>query len=133
MNTIDYARKLGEAIQQDEAYIKYHEADKAAQDDSVLQDLIGKFNLKKMDLNLQIQAQKRDEERIAKLQAELKEVYEAVMQNATMVALNDAKKEIDQKLAFINQIIIGSVNGEDPQKIEFSNCTSDCSTCQGCK
>ena len=50
-----------------------------------------------------------------------------------MVAYTEAKNELDKLLNFINQIIGGSVNGENPDEIEEkSACSGNCSGCSGC-
>ena len=51
-----------------------------------------------------------------------------------MIAFNEAKQEIDNLMNFVNQILVMSVNGEDPDTIEQqSGCTGSCSTCPGCQ
>ena len=46
MDVIEMARELGKAIQQDERYKRIDAAKKANDEDSQLQELIVKFNLK---------------------------------------------------------------------------------------
>ncbi len=57
-----------------------------------------------------------------------------IMSTPLMVEYNAAKQEMDEALTFVNQIIIGSVNGEDPDTIEpmEMGCGGNCASCQGC-
>ena len=54
MTTIEAARKLGAALQADEAYIKYTEAVKKNDENEELQKIISEFNLKRMNLDAEI-------------------------------------------------------------------------------
>ena len=46
---------------------------------------------------------------------------------------NAAKSDLDGLVPFINQIIVGSANGQDPDNIQQSTgCTGSCSSCSGC-
>ena len=51
MDVIATARQLGKAIQQDERYLRLMVAQQMNDSDEELQSLIGKFNLKRIDLN----------------------------------------------------------------------------------
>ncbi len=135
MDIIAMAREMGKAIQKAPMYTNYHKAKDAADADATLQDLIGKFNLKKLDLQNEIQSQGRSSERMKELDSELKELYETIMQNPNMQAYNDAKAELDDLLSFVNQIIVNSTNGQDPdtiQKESAEGCGGSCSSCSGC-
>lgn len=134
MNTIDMARELGKAIQMDERYARYHAAREKNDQDEALQKMIGDFNLKRMDLNAEMQKEERDSEKLTKLDGEIKELYSDIMKNENMNAYNDAKTEMDDLLSQINIIITMSANGEDPMtcSTEQSGCSGSCSTCGGC-
>ena len=134
MDIITMARELGKAIQQDETYTKYQAAQKAADEDKVLQDLIGEFNLRRIELSQEMNkvGDQKDQNKIDALDAQLREQFQKAMAHPTMAEYNICKQEMDAKMSFINQILSASVNGEDPDSVEESSCTGSCSSCGGC-
>ena len=58
MNVIEKTRELGELLQADERYVKYHETKKKNDEDKELQDMIGELSLIQRCQN-QIKAQIR--------------------------------------------------------------------------
>ena len=95
MDVISLARQLGKAIQQDESYIKMMHCAQVNDEDQELQDLIGRFNLKVVDLNNEINKSDKDQSRIDALNEEVRELYGKLMTNTSMTAYNDAKNEMD--------------------------------------
>lgn len=134
MDVISMARELGKEIQKDPRFTAYQNASVTADADQELQDLIGKFNLKKIDLQNEIQNPDKTTESLHAIDTVLKELYAKIMENEHMVAYNVAKREMDSMLSFIQDIITASANGEDPDTVEesTSSCTGSCSTCGGC-
>ncbi len=134
MTTIEAARKLGAAMQADEAYIKYIEAVKSNDENEELQKIISEFNLKRMNLDAEISKDEKEksEEKIKTLNEELRAIYNEIMQNPAMVEFNSAKAGMDKLLQDINSIIMMCAQGADPETCEISNCTGSCSTCGGC-
>ena len=133
MNLIKQAREMGKAIQASEEYAKLRKAQEANDNDAELQDLIGKFNLKRMELNNLLAKDEKDEEKLGKMNAELRELYQQVMSNVHMTEYNDAKNAMDMLMNQVNAILVMSVNGEDPDTCDPTpSCTGSCSTCGGC-
>ncbi len=134
MDIIKMARELGKEIQKDPRYTAYNNAQAKADADTELQDLIGKFNLKKIDLQNEIQNPDKTQESLRAIDAVLKDLYAKIMENDNMVAYNVAKREMDNMLNFVQEIITAAANGEDPDTVEenTSSCTGSCSTCGGC-
>ena len=133
MDIIKMARELGKAIQQDDKVIAYNLARQHNDSDEKLQELIGKFNLKRLELNNVLGKSDRDTDRIAQLDKEIKEIYAEVMNNPNMIAYNTTKQEVDRMMNFVTQILTGSVNGEDPDSIEEqTGCSGSCEGCSGC-
>ena len=133
MDIIEYTRELGKMIQADENYIKLHTAEKEADADEKLQELIKEFNLKRLAINVETQKVEKDGEKIAKLNKEMQAVYADIMSNEHMIAYNEAKQEFDKLSSRILAIIQNSAAGEDPETTDFSaSCTGSCSTCGGC-
>ena len=134
MDVIATARQLGKAIQQDERYLRLMVAQQMNDWDEELQSLIGKFNLKRIDLNGEINKSEKDQEKITAINGEVKELYAQIMANKNMSAYNDAKNEVDGLVDFVMQILRGSLDGEDPDQIEQKSggCSGSCASCSGC-
>lgn len=133
MDIIEMARELGSAIQEDERYLNYRLAQQKNDEDAGLQQMIGEFNLKRVALNQEMQNSERDQEKLQKLDGEIKALYREIFANENMIAYNNARTEMESLTKFINQIIAGSVNGEDPRSIEPNQgCEGNCGGCAGC-
>ncbi len=135
MGTIEMARELGKAIQQDERYKAYHNAKKANDSDEALQELIGEFNLKRLELNQEMSKAEKDNEKLSRLDNEIKSLYGNIMANESMAAFTKAKNDMDDLLSQINMVITMSANGEDPATCPTEmphSCSGSCSSCSGC-
>lgn len=133
MDVIKTARELGKAIQEDERFIRYAKARLANDNDTDLQNAIGNFNIKRMELEKAASEDSKDEVAIKVLNEELRTIYGEVMANPTMVEYNTAKALVDQMMSEVNIVISKSLDGEDPETLEIeSGCTGSCSTCGGC-
>lgn len=133
MDVIEITRKLGAAIQQDERYINYAKAKLANDNDEGLQKNIGEFNLIRMQLDNELTAEERNEDKIKELNEKLRMIYTEVMSSDSMVAYNTSKAGLDKMLNEINTLISMCVEGEDPETCDIaSQCTGSCSTCGGC-
>ena len=129
---IEKARELGVGIQDTDEFTAFIVAKTAADKSEILQDKLGQFNLKKLDLNRAIIAEEKDNEKIAELNAEVKRLYEEIVSDPLMIAYSTTKDELDGVVRFIMQIIEGSAAGENPDEIEEQACGGDCSSCGGC-
>ncbi len=134
MTTIEAARKLGAAMQADEAYVRYTDAVKKNDNNEELQIKISEFNLKRMNLDNEISKDEneKDSEKITALNTELRAIYDDIMANPAMIEFNEAKAGMDKLLQDINSIIMMCAQGADPETCEISACTGSCSTCGGC-
>lgn len=135
MDVIKAARELGKAIQNDERYKGYVEAKNENDKDEALQQLIGEFNLKRENLQLEMNKSQDniDNDKVQRLNKELQECYEKVMGNAHMANFAIMKNALDNLLQEVQGIISLCCEGEDPDTCEVKHsCTSDCSTCGGC-
>ncbi|MCM1329500.1 MAG: YlbF family regulator [Ruminococcus sp.] len=134
MNVIDKARELGKMIQEDERYAAYCKAKEANDGDEKLQQMIGEFQNKRMELNVEMSKDDRSAERLTALDNEIKSLYGEIMANENMNAYNEAKNAMDDMLSRINMVITYSANGEDPMTCptEQQSCSGSCSTCGGC-
>lgn len=133
MDMIEKAREFGKAIAQDERVIRYNLARQKSDEDMELQEMIGQFNLKRIELNGQMSKEEKDDAKLASLDKEIKALYERIMHNDCMIAYNAAKQEVDAAMRFVNQILAASVNGEDPDSVvEDTGCGGNCASCGGC-
>ena len=133
MDIIEQVRELGRMIQADESYIKMKEAEKSADADTELQELIKEFNLKRLSINTENAKVQKDPERIKKLNSEMQKVYSDIMSNENMVAYNEAKQKYDTLTVRVNTILQNCIAGEDPNTTDYdASCTGSCSTCGGC-
>ena len=134
MDVTAMARELGKAIQADDRYIAYTLAKQANDDDEQLQNLINAFNLKRMQLQMEVGKADKDDDKIAELDEVIKTSYKSIMDNPKMKVYQAAKEGLDELLNQINTIISMSANGMDPDQInlDLASCTGNCSTCGGC-
>ena len=132
MDVITMARELGKALQQEETFINWQNAQRVADADTELQALIGEFNLKRMIINDEASKQDRDQEKLTKANKEMREVYSKIMSNDNMIAYNDAKSAFDAVYNRVNAIMQQSAQGPDPDTADAVDCTGSCSTCGGC-
>lgn len=130
---VELARELGKEIQKDPSYINVKAAEQACDEDKALQELIAEFNMKRMTLNQEVNNPEKDEEKIAKINEELRACYDKVMNNENMNNYNNFRAELDHKLKHVIDIITMSAEGADPDTVqEQSECSCDCSSCGGC-
>ena len=102
--------------------------------DEELQDMIGEFNLARMDLNNEISKTERDDARVAELNEKVNTLYSKIMNDEGMLAYNEAKQECEALVNYIDAIINTAMNGGDPMTVQepSASCTGSCSTCGGC-
>ncbi|MGN0589611.1 MAG: YlbF family regulator [Ruminiclostridium sp.] len=137
MDAIKAARELGKAIQADPRYKEYVAAKEANDKDEELQRLIGEFNLKRQNLQMEMHKpqEEQNEEKLQKFNKEMQECYNDVMKNVNMANFTIVKNAVDQLLNEINMIIAMCCEGEDPDTCDphaHGSCSGSCSTCGGC-
>lgn len=133
MDIIEMARELGRAIQADDRYIAYCLAKQANDEDEQLQNLINAFNLKRVELQMEISKPDKNDDTIQELNNLIKDTYQKIMTNPKMMIYNNTKSAMDQLMSQINNIITMSANGINPDEINLESlCAGDCSTCGGC-
>ena len=134
MDAIELFKKAAMAMQTDYRYLALDAARRAADEDKELQDLIGDFNLARMDLENEMGKDDRDDAHIAQLNMKIGDLYNKAMNHPSMLAYNEAKAEADQMIAYIDAIINTAMNGGDPMLVQepAGGCTGSCSSCAGC-
>ena len=141
MDCIDLFKRAAMALQTDSRYLAMDQArncllytSDADDKDEELQNLIGEFNLARMDLNNEIGKPERSDERIAELNQKVNDLYGKIMADDGMVAYNEAKRDCEALVNYIDAIINTAMNGGDPMTVQepSASCTGSCSTCGGC-
>lgn len=129
------AREIGVAIQSSEEYINYRMNEQAVECNKELQDAIGNFNLKKVEINNELSKDNVDQEKLDKLNKEIGELYRKINDDETMKKFNTTKQVFDDLLNKISYVISECAKGEDPYKVQIPDedaCTGSCATCGGC-
>ena len=134
MDCIELFKKAAAAMQTDPRLLALTNAQKACDEDQILQELIGQFNLLRIDLNEEIGKSERDNQKIAELNEKVGKVYQEIMETPAMVAYNEAKTAVEGMINHINAIVNTAVEGGDPMLEEepSASCTGGCSSCSGC-
>ena len=119
MDCIDlFKRAPADALQTDPRYVILDQARKANDKDEELQNLIGEFNLARMDLNNEISKSERSDERIAELNTKVNDLYGKIMADEGMTAYNEAKRDCENLVNYIDAIINTAMNGGDPMTVQ---------------
>ena len=132
MDLIETTRQLGIAIQKSDLYADYLMAKDAMDQDAQLQELIGEFNLQKLNLSNAVDEEEEDSQRIQSLNLSVRDLYDRIMTNPVMEACSTAQDDLNRTLQFMQQILVGSANGQDPTMITEADCGGSCAGCAGC-
>ena len=124
MTIFEKTRELGEMIQNSEELKKAKAAEAAQAADEDAQTLMREFNLNRMNLARDMQNGKISREDAVK---QNNEAFDKMCEkNESIRNYVEAKKEFDEVINQVNQILNYYLTGQDP------NCTHNCSTCGGC-
>lgn len=132
---MEMAKQLGKELQKDDRYLAFRKAAEVNDNDAELQNLIGEFNLKRLDLGNEEDKAEHDEERVKKLGEEVRELYSQIMAHDSMRQYQAARAEFEQLLDGINRVIAMSAAGQDPDSYDpaaAASCSGNCAGCAGC-
>ena len=134
MDCIDLFKKAAAAMQTDPRYLELDAARRENDMDEEPQNLIGEFNLARLDLNNEASKMESDAARIEELNKRVNDLYSQIMASEGMVRYNTAKAECEAMVSYIDAIINTAMNGGDPMTVKQpeGGCTGSCSTCGGC-
>ncbi len=137
MDAIMKFKEAAKELQNEEVYKAMLAAREANDTDETLQNLIGEFNLLRLDLNNEMSKEDRDEKKVADMNKRINELYNEVMQNEKMIAYNQAKQGIESFIEYVNAILNAAIEGEDPMLVEEPSAAGGCapggcSSCSGC-
>lgn len=122
-------------LQKEMEFLALDNARKENDTDEILQDLIGQFNLARMELNTEIgKGDEKDAEKVTALNVTVNKLYNDIMANEHMASYNEAKTEFEATLNYVNAVINTAANGGDPMTTEAPSegCSGSCSSCSGC-
>ena len=132
MDIIELTRKLGAAIQEEEAYKNFVAIREKNDKNEELRKQIGEFNLLNMQLDTELEKEEKNDEKIREANERVLELYNIIMSGEAMQEYNKAYSEYKALTDKIMNILLMCQNGEDPETCEPTNCTGSCSTCSGC-
>ena len=134
MDVIELFKQAAVAMQSDIRYLELNAARAAVDEDKELQDLIGQYNLIRMEAQEAMFADNRDEKRISELNEQSTSLYRTIMDDQKMLDFNEAKADADKMLNHIYAIINTAINGGDPTLVQEpqGGCSGSCSSCSGC-
>lgn len=134
MDCIELFKQAAVAMQSDIRYLELDAARKANDEDENLQNMIGEFNLARMEMNELMCENERDDEKIAAINERINSLYTAIMNHEGMMKYNEAKQNAENLISHIDAIINTAMNGGDPMTVKepTAGCSGSCSTCGGC-
>lgn len=134
MDIIEMTKELAYAIQKDQRFVDMMKAKEKNDADNDLQNMIGDFNVLRINLNSETKKENQDEEKINELDREVNDLYSKIMQNETMQEYATTKRDFDEVFNKITTIINYAATGVDPEvAMNQGGCSPDgCSGCSGC-
>ena len=136
MDVISMARELGKALLQDPDYLAFAKAKEENDNDAELQQMIEQFNLLATQADYEASKEEQaDKAKLDEFESKLHVMYDDIMGKPSMLAFEQAKAKIDEKMNNIVAILAAAVNGEDPMTFDpeaHHDCGGDCSHCHSC-
>jgi len=127
MDIFEMATALGDALKQDEKLIALEAARKNYMEDRKLQALVVEYEVQQTAMQKEAtRGEDYDTHLIDMIQHRINELYEAITQNETYLALEKAQDEVNALMNKVNGIITARITGQEP------GCTHNCATCGGC-
>jgi cell fate (sporulation/competence/biofilm development) regulator YlbF (YheA/YmcA/DUF963 family) len=127
------ARSLGKVIQADDRYIRYMLATQKNDEDTALQEKIAEFQELRNTLSAEMSKEDKDQDLVEDLNKKMRGMYSGIFASENMRELSEARTEMETLLGYVNQIINGSSNGQDPELIDYqASCGGSCASCAGC-
>ena len=127
MDIFEMATALGDALKQDEKLVALEAARKNYMEDRKLQALVIEYEVQQTAMQKEAsRGEDYDTHLIDMIQNRINELYEAITQNETYLALEKAQDEVNALMNKVNGIITARITGQEP------GCTHNCATCGGC-
>ncbi len=128
MDILEMAKELGKAIADSDLMAAVKKAEDVQNNDEKAQQLIGEYNLKRMQLAQRVQKEDVTQEELEAVQKELSDEFDKLMQYSVISDFITARKELDAVLEQVNNVISFYVTGKTPD----GGCSGSCSSCSGC-
>lgn len=128
MDILEMAKELGKAIADSDLMAAVKKAEDVQNNDEKAQQLIGEYNLKRMQLAQRVQKEDVTQEELEAVQKELSDEFDKLMQYSVISDYITARKELDAVLEQVNNVISFYVTGKTPD----GGCSGSCSSCSGC-
>jgi len=126
-------RELCKLIQNEEAYKTFIAAKDANDNDQDLQTDIGEFNIMRINLDMELNKEEKDEEKLKAINEDMRAIYGKIMANESMIKYQESKRELDGVIEKIYSLILACAAGADPDTAEISEgCSGNCGSCGGC-
>lgn len=129
MDILEMAKELGKAIADSDLMAAVKKAEDVQNNDEKAQQLIGEYNLKRMQLAQRVQKEDVTQEELEAVQKELSDEFDKLMQYSVISDFITARKELDAVLEQVNNVISFYVTGKTPD----GGCSGSCSSCSGCR
>ena len=134
-DAITMFKEAAAQLQKEMEFVALMETQKRNDEDEALQDMIGDFNLARIELNSELsKTEGKSQEKINELNAKVTKLYSDIMANDSMQAYNEAKADFEGVVDYINAILGTAMNGGDPMTVEkpAAGCSGSCASCAGC-
>ena len=134
-DAITMFKEAAAQLQKEMEFVALMETQKRNDEDEALQDMIGDFNLARIELNSELaKTEGKSQEKINELNAKVTKLYSDIMANDSMQAYNEAKADFEGVVDYINAILGTAMNGGDPMTVEkpTAGCSGSCASCAGC-
>ena len=133
MDTKDLILNFAKTLKDDERVINFAQARAYNDKDEELQALIGEFELARVRFVQERNKADKDEAKLKEHETNMNTLYEQIMQMDSMVEYNEAKKEIDSLVKYLNMCVQTAIQGGDPETVSIeTDCGGDCGGCTKC-
>lgn len=130
-NIIEKVTELGELIKADERSQKLNSASAEFETDFNLSADLEEFEAVRTKLYANMQKEDKNEEENAKLNNDMRTLYDKISTNKNYVNYSEAKKSFDAMMQEVFDTLQFVVTGQEPES--ESSCGGSCSSCSGCK
>ena len=120
MDIIESARRLGKDIQADDRYKAYVKAQEAAQSDEHVAAVSKQLESIQAEFEKTATEDPENDEKLEKLHSEYIQLFQEVNKEPLLMAVLEARGNIDNMMNDVMQIIYLCLNGEDPDTCELS-------------
>ncbi len=127
MDILEMAKELGKALEESELRAAVLEAEQIQNNDEKAQQLIGEYNLKRMQILQKAQKEELDEKGAMAVRQQMADEFDKLLQYEIIKNYVEAKDAFDSYYEQVKNIIEFYVNGE-----KQGGCSGSCSTCAGC-